>query len=505
MGGSASASIDEDCPLSPSSADAAAAAAASSAQQQRVVDCLDTLRYLAMDESARMALIDLGAIELLLTKLQASCNSSSCCTSSSRSRSADRAAPSPAVLEAVLCVLPSLARHDVTKLRVWDNPHSGALLQLLGGRHASPLARAAHLCVAQLGWSCELGEHGSGSGSSGFHTSCSSIFDSVSGHVGRDDAASNASSAGSCVLLSPALVPALAAGLHPAADVPVLLSLLRLLCKAVGSSCLASPSASTPTSAGSGAPGGVSSGELCAVQLQAQSAAWRVGWQQAIFALPPLLCAAQQQPGAPPQPQHGCGSGSGGRHAVVACALELLVGLAEQHPEFHALVCAAGCLPPLLGLLLHASRDASLQAACALAALLDCPAALQLLSHQASLLALLRVLDDSSRSTDVRLAVLHALRRLAGASEGCAAQLKQLGGGAVVVALLQQVGDSEVRRGAAVLLQLLGKQVVVRPPRQQQQPQHRGSAGGGGGGSTSSSSRSSFESDTLAGVRGALA
>jgi hypothetical protein len=455
-------------------------------QQQKVVDCLDTVRYLAMDDSNRMALIDLGAVELLINKLQPTPSSmlgSSIgkCASSSRS-----VCSAPAVVEATLSALSVLAKHDATKARVWENPGSPALLQLLSQRHTSPVVKAAHLCVANLAWSVDLDRSFPGSSGS------SSVFDSVSSHPGRDDAMSTTSSCcGSNVLLTTALVPALAAGLHAAADAPVLLSLLKLLSKAAVSSFLATGVVSSPCGTIScGSSEGGSSEQLCAVSLShAHSAPLKVGWQQAIFALPPLLMRtlpSQAGPPGRPQPQ-----------PVLGAALELMMTLTEQHPEFHTVMCAAGCVPPLLALLVTGGSSTgcsehSLQAACVLNSLLDCPDAVHVLGQDCSLSVLLQVLADGRNSVDVRMAMLHMLRRLAAASHGCVEVLKTQGAVATIVAFLQQVRSSEAKRTAIGLLQLLGKQVVVRPRRVQQDGSMSSS------GDDSNSNRSSFESDCSA-------
>jgi hypothetical protein len=417
-----------------------------------------------MDESNRMALIDLGAVELLLHKLQQTPTLGKLRSSSSAISAA------PAVVEATLSALYVLAKHDATKLRVWDNPGSAALLQLLSMRHTSPVVKAAHLCCAHLAWSadCDRAAY-TGSGSS-------SVFDSVSSHPGRDDASTTSSSGcGSNVLLTSALIPALAAGLHPAADAPVVLSLLKLLTKAASSSCMAS-SASTP--AGSSCASECSDEPLGTVTLsRAHSPAWRVGWQQVIFALPPLLVRLDASSWG--------GSNPGCQQHVLCAALELMTTLTEQHPEFHASICAAGCVPPLLMLLLASSQtcsDHTLQAACVLNNLLDCPDVTVLLGQERSLQLLLQVLDNSQQTVDVRLAMLHMLRRLAAASHSCVGVLKAQGAVPIVATLLQQVHANEVKRTAVGLLHLLGKQVVVRPRR----PQHDSSS--------SSSLRSSFES-----------
>jgi hypothetical protein len=418
-----------------------------------------------MDESNRMALIDLGAVELLLHKLQ---QTPTLGKPHSMSSSAAISA-APAVVEATLSALYVLAKHDATKLRVWDNPGSAALLQLLLIRHTSPVLKAAHLCCAHLAWSADGDRTAyAGSGSS-------SVFDSVSSHPGRDDASTTSSSGcGSNVLLTSALIPALAAGLHPSADAPVLLSLLKLLTKAASSSCMAS-TASTP--AGSSCASECSDEPLGTVSLsRAHSPAWRVGWQQVIFALPPLLARLDSS-------SRG-GSNPGCQQHVLGAALELMTTLTEQHPEFHASICAAGCVPPLLVLLLASSQacsDHTLQAACVLNNLLDCPDAAVLLGQERSLQLLLQVLDNSQQTVDVRLAMLHMLRRLAAASHSCVGVLKAQGAVSIVAMLLQQVHTNEVKRTAVGLLHLLGKQVVVRPRRPQPD-------------SGSSSQRSSFES-----------
>ncbi len=168
--------------------------------------------------------------------------------------------------------------------------------------------------------------------------------------------------------------------------------------------------------------------------------------------------------------------------AVLAAALELLLSLTERHPGLHRSIAGAGCLPPLLAQVAKGRQTASLQAACVLTGMVDTPAARERLRGPASLALLLRVLQDERRSTDVRLAAVHLLRRLAGAEPSVVALLRSHGAAPAIAALLHQVADADVRRAGVALLKLLGAAV----------PKTRAAAGG------SSSSSSSTTTTTKA-------
>ncbi|KAF6262637.1 hypothetical protein COO60DRAFT_1624902 [Scenedesmus sp. NREL 46B-D3] len=218
-------------------------------------------------------------------------------------------------------------------------------------------------------------------------------------------------------------------------DVPVLLSALRLLSKAAGSIDPELPAAPLSPS-----PAGDHNSEQ--QQPQQRVAA---GWHKVLFALMPLLIPTHRRQG----------------HVVLGAALELLVVLTEQHPQLHAAVCISGCLPPLLAQVLEGTGEQSLQAACILTGIVDTAAAQERLCQEPALAALLRVLSDSAKSVDVRLAAVHMLRRLASAVPRCVAVLKAQHAVPAVVALLRAVHDSDVRHAAAGLLHLLGTPVVV--------------------------------------------
>eukprot|EP00775_Hariotina_reticulata_P003477 gene3477-3746_t len=312
------------------------------AQVQKVVDCIDTVRYLAADDSNRLALVDLGVLELLLSKLHPGPDAA------------------PEVAMASLRALAAVAKYDGIKQQLWDLSDSSVLLQLLSSKLSSPLVHAAHQAVAQL-------------------------------------------------LLNRAAA-------DWTADLPA-----------------------TPRSARSAAS--------CNSQaLEAQQRQLHTGWRQVVFAVMPLLI--------PTHRRHG--------HLVLSAALELLVVLTEQDTQLHSLVVAAGCLAPLLALLLNGSAEQSLQAACILTGLVETPAAQQQLSQEPALAALLRVLPDSGRGVDVRLGAVHVLHQLAEHVPGCVQLLMVHCAVPAVVALLKETHDTDVRLAAAELLEMLGAHVVIK-------------------------------------------
>jgi hypothetical protein len=382
------------------------------AHVQKVVDCIDTVRYLATDDSNRLALVDLGVLELLLSKLHAGPDAV------------------PEVAVASLQALAAVAKYDGIKRQLWDLSDSSVLLQLLSSRLASPVVYAAHQAVAQLAWStADNGAYGTSSSSN------SIFFDSTSSRV--SGCSSDSVCSGPNELLVPGLVSALADCLHPAADVQVLLSALKLLNRAAADWQTELPS--TPKSARSTV-------SRSSQTLEAQQRHLQTGWRQVVFSVMPLLI--------PTHRRHG--------HLVLSAALELLVVLTEQNTQLHNLVVAAGCLAPLLALLLNGSAGQSLQAACILTGLVETPAAQHHLSQEPALAALLRVLPDSGRGPDVRLGAVHVLRQLAENVPGCVQLLKVHCAVPAVVALLKEVHDSDVRRAAAELLEMLGAHVVIK-------------------------------------------
>eukprot|EP00879_Flechtneria_rotunda_P005233 GHRR01005517.1.p1 GENE.GHRR01005517.1~~GHRR01005517.1.p1 ORF type:complete len:672 (+),score=302.85 GHRR01005517.1:809-2824(+) len=371
---------------------------------QKVVDCIDTLKYLCMDDANCMVLIDLGAIELLINKLQESAG----CTD---------------VMVSALAALCAICKHDDTKQRFWNTPGSDVVFRLLASRKQSAVQQAAQKAAAQLAWSVD-----SGGGSS--YSNSGSIFDSVgsSSHHSSTDSTSS-SCLGANVLLAPAFVPALAGCLHPADDATALVATLKLLTKAASSTQVEAPVAS-----------GSSNSSVFMTQQQQRSA-----WPQVVFSLKPLLSAVQRR--------HG--------EQVLSAALDLLLVLIEQRPELHGMVNAAGCLPPLLAQLVQGNSRHSLQAACILTGMTENMAVLEGLGQEPALAALLKVLQDA-KSLNVRLAAVHILRRLAAATPGCVQLLTAHGAVPTILQMLDSVTDSDMRRAAVGLLQLLGQQVVIR-------------------------------------------
>jgi len=209
-------------------------------------------------------------------------------------------------------------------------------------------------------------------------------------------------------LLEPRVVSALAGALHPGADTAVLLSALGLLRQAAGA---VSPGVKVP------------------------------GWRQVVFALVPLLMPSRRWCQA----------------EVLEACLDLMLALTDQQ-ELRNLICASGCLPPLLALLLDDSEPRlGAQAGCLLTTLVDCPLCQERLKEEPALVLLLRVLAGASRySCEVQLAATHTLRRLAAGQPGSVALLKVHGAVPVLYELLAGNRDADVRHCAAGLLKALG-------------------------------------------------
>ncbi len=153
-------------------------AAADTGNEAKVLDCLDTVCLLAVDEANRHALLELGAVPLMLSKLRPGTCSAS-------------------VVAAALRALAALSKSAADKRRVWGDEQGRAwLLALLRGQRGPAVTAAAFSAVAQLGW---------------------------------DSATSPPT------LLEPGLVVMLSTLLHPNADAAVLLPTLELLTRAVQS------------------------------------------------------------------------------------------------------------------------------------------------------------------------------------------------------------------------------------------------------------------------------
>jgi hypothetical protein len=303
------------------------------------------------------------------------------------------------VQAAALKAVAALAKHqDEVKHSFWLGGGGTLLLQLLGSRTADPLILSAHAAAAGLGFASCAGAATVSPFSNSWASSSSS-----SGHC--------KSSSGSSRLVDVRIVSALAGVLHPGAETAVLLSALGLLLQAAG---VVGTGAKVP------------------------------GWRQVVFALVPLLMPSRRRCQA--ELQEAC--------------LELLLALTEQQ-ELKNLICASGCLPPLLALLLDDSEQRlGAQAGCLLTTLVDCPLCQERLKEEPALVLLLRVLAGASRySCEVQLAATHTLRRLAVGQPGSVALLKVHGAVPVLYELLAGNRDADVRHCAAGLLKVLGAPV----------------------------------------------
>ena len=369
--------------------DAAGAACIESLPQQQVLlepgqvrcllDAIDTVCFLATDEANMRALVDLGAVPLLISKFE-------------QPGAAGEAAAQ--VQAAALKAVAALAkRQDEGKHMFWLGPGGTLLLQLLSSKIAGPLLLSAHAAAAVLGF--------------GACTAVPMISPFSNSWAGSNSRCCGSSSSSSR-LLEPRIVSALAGALHPGADTAVLLSALGLLRQAAGA---VSPGVKVP------------------------------GWRQVVFALVPLLMPSRRRCQA----------------EVLEACLDLMLALTDQQ-ELRNLICASGCLPPLLALLLDDSEQRlGAQAGCLLTTLVDCPLCQERLKEEPALVLLLRVLAGASQySCEVQLAATHTLRRLAAGQPGSVALLKVHGAVPVLYELLAGNKDADVWHCAAGLLKALG-------------------------------------------------
>jgi len=179
------------------------------------------------------------------------------------------------------------------------------------------------------------------------------------------------------------------------------------------------------------------------------------GWKRCLFSLAPLL--------APPAVWAGGGSAAAAAAAAGAAAsaalpaLDLLLALSET-PALRAGICAAGCIPPLLALLLDVDGARALRAMCALSALAEAPrAGASCLASEPALAVLLATLQRHA-SLDMRIGALYVLRRLAEELPAAAAALRRPAMLRQLAALLAAGGglaDEDARLGVVDLLSLL--------------------------------------------------
>jgi len=379
--------------------------AALHAQQQRLLDCLETVSYLAVDDTNRSALINLGALSLLAGKFAAAVTESASAQRGpaggkpNGTSTSTRMLASPATGAAALRAVVGLARSDSAKREFWAGPGGSALLSLLSRASSiNELVAAGLSSVESLGWSAGLdsAQHTGGSGlfgggggagylsssiysgggrnGSGSFTSGSGSFTSsgalnsgtsMSGSFGKAT-----SSSGAPRLLEPRLITALgtARALHPHNDPALAMSALQLL--------LLAQQRQAERERQSAPAGGGSVPPLIAAQHEAELQA---AWRGAAFALVPLLVAASQRVVQQqahrlvastdrPEPHHQRTQYQGAQHeglaggsrqerqqqSAVSAALDLAGSLSES-PDAAAALCAAGALPPMVALLLDGS------------------------------------------------------------------------------------------------------------------------------------------------------
>lgn len=152
---------------------------------QKVLDCLDTVCYLAIDDANRMALVELGGMQLMLSKLPPS-------------------AATTEVQVAALRGLVAIARSDNAKRDMWEGAGGEVLLDMLASPTLEPMTQMAYAAVKHLAWSSSGGSFGS------------SFYSSSSSNGDRH-------------LLEPRLVATLASVIHPNTHVSVLLAALNML------------------------------------------------------------------------------------------------------------------------------------------------------------------------------------------------------------------------------------------------------------------------------------
>ncbi len=330
--------------------------AAARVQQQRLLDCLETVSYLAVDDTNRAALVNLGAMELLPAKLAAA---AAAAASTPATSSRDAAPPSPsadgigsggsrdanaAVAAAALRAIIGLARSDGLKREFFSGPGGAALLALLAGAsRGGELVAAAISAAEALGWSAGTdsaagsgvggglgggggdlfgGAAGSGAGylsssiysgsggggasaGSSFMTSglpCNSITGSIGGgrgglFGGGGGGIGGSGALGAPRLLEPPLIAAIGTGraLHPRSDPAVALPCLQLLLLAVQRRRQAEwERAQRSLVSNTGRPRPAPSSPVVVLSAQ-QERDLQAAWRGVAFALVPLLVAAAQR------------------------------------------------------------------------------------------------------------------------------------------------------------------------------------------------------------------
>jgi len=470
-------------------------------QQQRLLDCLETVSYLAVDDTNRSALVNMGAPQLLASKFTAAAMVAGLAPGHAATPSAATAAApaaahggaaisntplpaSQAVGAAALRALVGLLRGDSLKREFWSSDSGAVLLAVLStATRSGELVNAAFSAAASLAWSAA-------------QSGGSSSFDALS-YLSSDlygTATPRGGSTTAVQLLEPRLVQSLAgsSALHPRANPAVTLAALRLLVLAQqrqSPPVKAAQRSTSDTSGGSAPPSPTSCGGSIEEQPRdAASKAQACGWRTAAFSLVPLLMEAAH-PSSPPAPApHRTASGTtptsatstnptGPEHerqftAAVATALDLIHCMSHT-PELAAAVCAAGTLAPLLALLIESgaanggsgSTTARIAAIIAALARRGGRSVLARLREGAALGALLRAVADPGTSPSTKVVLLCVLCQAADDDSGGEAQrlaaveaLRSQGAVQAVRLLLvkEAARHDELQRRAQDLLSALG-------------------------------------------------
>lgn len=157
-------------------------------------------------------------------------------------------------------------------------------------------------------------------------------------------------------------------------------------------------------------------------------------WNSCIFKLVPLMN---------PRSQLG--------HEVVHLCLELLLILSDT-PELRSTMCAAGCLPALLGQLFDPDDRSAVRASCLLSALVENHWGCVRLAEEPVLCLLLKVLS-SRQCADVKIGALYMLRCLAHENAGVVKCLQAHGCKHHLLNLLKHTADEDVSLATFALLQ----------------------------------------------------
>eukprot|EP00798_Chlamydomonas_sp_ICE-L_P029211 gene29211-6174_t len=335
---------------------------------EKVSLCLDTVSFLTMDKANRKTLASLDGVGAILQVVQ---------------RLED-----PTIQTSALQALKGLVRHeDADKVGLWSHPNKEAALDLLSPKHTSQHLLACLACIKKIAFSENK------------------------------------------VLLEPFLLTRLADLLHPLADPPVLVKVLRFL------------------RAASKHP------------LQQHLRAWHT----AVFKLAPLMSAHQQNPRMM-ESRPSDVSSNASQHLVWNIVLEevlaVLMNLSEHEP-FRTAIYASGSISPLLALPTHDCRVVQISSTCVLSHLCESGLSRDLLCSESSLVSVLRVLQ-SSACLEVTIGMCYVLCRLVCTKPVVKDALRQYGSIPLLLKLLRQVTDDDGILGIMQLLKLLDAGLTPR-------------------------------------------